>query len=87
MRVKLHRNLNASGGGAVEWSITPLSGAHKNRFVTYCSSATIADVEFLAQPAGKESGVRSVDAWVVGELIAVKIVRFRLDVLFELPES
>jgi len=90
MRVKLHRNLNAPNK-AVEWSITPMSGELKGRVVAYCSSATVEDVEFRAQPAGtakiRETGVRSVVAWVVGELVAVDICRYRKHVAFELPIS
>jgi len=90
MRVKLHRNLNAPNK-AIEWSITPISGEQKGRVIAYCSSATVEDVEFRAQPAGtakiRETGVRSVVAWVVGELVAVDICRYRQDVEFELPMS
>jgi len=95
VRVRAYRNLNAPKSIGVEWSIVPLDGVGLNlrrKVCCYASSVDLQNARFHCQAGGaakiRENGVRSVVAFVEGDLIAATFTRTRLlDDLPDLPDG
>jgi len=88
-KVKAHRNLNAPGK-AIEWSISPLTGSHKNRVLGYADHLVLTDVYFRVQKGGvqriRERGTRAVVAWAEGLLRHCRLQRLRYpEHAYEIP--
>lgn len=94
MRIRAYRNLNAKGG-VTEWSVIPLDSVPKElkgKVCAYASALDLQNVVFKASSRGaqviREKGVRSVVAYVQGELVAASFTRIRLfPELQELPDA
>lgn len=90
MRVKVHRNLNAPKN-QVLWSVTPLSGEYKGKVVAHAEAVVVSNAEFKISKAGqarvRQSKVRSVFAWCVGEIEQCDLYQYRYstDMLDKLP--
>lgn len=85
MRVRAYRNLNAPKAIGVEWSVVPLDSVDpdlRRKVCFYASSLDLKEVKFHCQAGGaakiRDKGVRSVVAWIEGELVAVDVTRTRL---------
>ena len=80
MIVKVHRNLNALPGVKI-WSVSPISGPNHGRVVAHATGVRMSQCRFVISRPGqlrvREKGVRSVFAWIVGQLEGIDIHNLR----------
>ena len=86
MRVRCYRNLNAPKAIGTEWSVMVISDdvapSIRGKVACYASELELTNARFHVQQGGAkrvyDSQVRSVVAWVEGELIRASFTRTRL---------